>query len=324
MTGRIWLIALAAACGHSSGTSMGSGDAPNGSDTGGGGSDTGGGGSDATSAGGYDMDGPGTYTVSTYSLTASGPAFNVTVYMPDAPGKHPAVSLSCGTQQTAAGYETYGKRLASWGIAMVMADDPGILTNTADVVPNAAYVVNTFLPTMFPDQIDTTKIGLAGHSRGGAVSLLVAEHELAGKTVAWFGLDPVDNEFGQNPREYARTDMSMLAIPTAFLGAGVTSNCAPAADSYELLYPLAQSPSALIIGVGAGHTQLESASGCTACTICSPSGTADSATVLAYADRYFMAFFARQLLGDTSVGAAFDGAGGPADVAAGKVTIEHK
>jgi hypothetical protein len=154
--------------------------------------------------------------------------------------------------------------------------------------------------------------------------LLVAEHELAGKVVAWFGLDPVDNQFGMVPGAFARTDLPDIGIPTTFLGASVTSNCAPAADSYPTLYPLAPSPSVLIVGEGAGHTQLESPDACTACTICTPEGTADPKVVLAYAIRYMTAFFARELLDDASVGATFDGAGGPEDVAAGLVTISSK
>jgi hypothetical protein len=255
------------------------------------------------------------------TVTNGASSFNVTVYMPSTPGRHPVVSHSCGSQQTAAGYVPYGQRLASYGIAMVLTDDAGVLTNTSDIVPNAVYVVGTWLPATFPDSIDVTKVGLSGHSRGGAVSLLAAEGGLKGKVVAWFGLDPVDNEFGMAPRQYARTSLSMIGIPTGFLGAEVTSNCAPAADNYRTLYPLAPSPSVLVTGLGAGHTQLEVPSACSACSICSPSGTADGGVVLAYSVRYFTAFFARELLGDAQVGAHFEGAGGPADVAAGRVTI---
>lgn len=271
----------------------------------------------------YDTDGPDTYTMQTMTVMNGSSSLNVTVYMPSTSGKHPAVSLSCGTQQTAAGYAPYGERLASYGIAVILADDPGVLVNTGDIVPNAEYVVTTWIPAMFADSIDTTKIGLAGHSRGGGVSLLAAEG-LGDKVVAWFGLDAVDNEFYQAPTEYARTNLPQLGIPTAFLGAGVTSNCAPTADSYETLYPLAPSPSTLIVGIGAGHTELELQSACSICSICSPSGTADPNVVLAYAVRYTTAFFARELLGDSSVGADFAGAGGPADVAAMRTTITTK
>ena len=116
----------------------------------------------------------------------------------------------------------------------------------------------------------------------------------------------------------------MIGIPTTFLGAEVESNCAPAGDSYPILYPLAPAPSVLLLGVGAGHTQLEVASACAGCGLCSPSGTANPDVVLAYAVRYFTAFFARELLGDTSVGATFDGAGAPTDVAAGRVKVQSK
>ena len=272
----------------------------------------------------YDSDGPIEFTVTPQQIVNGGSTVNATLYMPNTPGKHPLVAISCGSTQTAAGYVTYGKRLASYGIAAIIEDDPGALTNTGDITPNAAFVVDTWVPANLADQVELTKVGLAGHSRGGAVSLLIAEHELKGKVVAWFGLDPVDNQFGQAPRQFARTDMGAIGIPTAFLGAEVTSNCAPAADSYPLLFPLAPSPSTLIVGLGAGHTQLEPADACSACGICSPSGTADPAVVLAYATRYLTAFFARELLGDTAVGATFDGALGPADIAAGRVTIEAK
>jgi Chlorophyllase enzyme len=306
---RAWLASIVVvACGHSSSTTTTGGDAS---------AD----GSDGAIA--YGSDGPVPYMVVTATLTA-GTTFDVTAYIPSSSGKHPAVGFSAGSQQTAAGYAPYGERLASYGIATIISDDPGILTNTGDVVPNAVYVVATWIPSTFADSIDMAKIGLAGHSRGGAASLLAAEGELDGKVVAWFGLDPVDNEFGMAPTAYARTDLPSLEIPTAFLGAEVASNCAPTADSYPTLYPLAPSPSTLIVGLNAGHVELELQAACIACSICTPSGTADPDVVLAYAVRYTTAFFARELLGDSSVGATFDGAGGSGDVAAGLVTITSK
>jgi hypothetical protein len=207
---------------------------------------------------------------------------------------------------------------------MLLTNDPGVLTNTADIVPNAVYVVDTWMPATFGGKLDPSRVGLAGHSRGGAVSLLAAELGLKGKVVAWFGLDPVDNQFLITPGMFARTDLPNIGIPTGYLGASVISNCAPEADGYSMLYPLSPSPSVLVLGLGAGHTQLELASACTGCGICAPAGTADGDVVLAYAVRYFTAFFARELLGDTSVGAAFEGAGASADIAAGLVTVTSK
>jgi hypothetical protein len=317
------VIAVAAGCGGSSSPAADAGDDGGGDeaiDAPAGGADPR---ADATpGTTDYDSDGPVAFTVETHHIADAGLSFDVTVYLPSTPGPYPAVAISCGSTQTAAGYVRYGERLASHGIAALFMDDPGVFTNTSDIVPNAVYLVDTWIPAMYPGVIDTAKIGLGGHSRGGAVSLLAAEHGLRGKVVAWFGVDPVDNQFLMAPRDYARTDLADLEIPTAFLGAEVTSNCAPAADSYPLLYPLAPAPKVLIVGLGAGHTQFELASACTACDLCTPSGTADGDVVLAYAIRYFTAFFARELSGDTAVGAGFEGAGGPADIAAGLVTIE--
>src|SRR5262245_10861242 len=53
--------------------------------------------------GDYDSDGTVPFDVTTAHLTSSAGGFDVTLYMPSSPGKHPIVSLSCGTQQTAAG-----------------------------------------------------------------------------------------------------------------------------------------------------------------------------------------------------------------------------
>jgi hypothetical protein len=272
----------------------------------------------------YDHDGPIGYDVTTEHVPYGPRPFDVTVYMPKSAGAHPAVSISCGSSQSAAGYVPYGQRLASYGIATIIHDDPGALTKTIDIVDEAVYVVATWLPSALAGKVDLSKVGLSGHSRGGAVSLLAAEHGLKGKVVAWFGLDPVDNQFAIDPGAYARTDIGTIGIPTAYLGASVTSNCAPAADSYSMLYPKSPSPSVLAIGNGAGHTQLEPASGCSLCSICSPSGTADPNVVLGYAVHYLVAFFARELLGDTSVGPAFEGAGIGDDVASGKVTVSSK
>jgi predicted dienelactone hydrolase len=305
----VFWVVVVAACGNSSNPADDPVDAPSIDST-------------ITTGGAYDQDGPTSYTVETHQLDAGASPFNVTVYMPSTPGPHPVVSISAGTSQTAAAYAPHAKRLASYGIAAIIADDPGVLTNTSDVLPNSIYVVETYLPSLGA-AVDLTKVGLSGHSRGGAVSLLTAQH-LSGKIKAWFGLDPVDNEFGQAPREYARTKMSTMTIPTAFIGGSVVGNCAPAADSYQLLYPRAPSPSVLIVGIGAGHTQFESQDACTACSICTPNGTADSAVVLAYTIRYMTAFFGRELNGDTTVGAAFQGAGASEDIAAMRVTIMSK
>jgi hypothetical protein len=278
----------------------------------------------------YDHDGTGTYTTASANVTNGASSFTLSLFVPDAPGPHPVVSLSPGLLQPASAYVPFAKRLASWGIVVVMRDDPGPLTNTASVEADIGYVVSTWLAdenvkksSPLGDKVDLAHVGLAGHSRGGKASLLAAENEAKGKVKAWFGLDPVDSTIpGDNT--HARDSLATVGIPIGMIGAEVASSCSPAADTFAAYYAAAVTPVVLVKALGAGHTQLEDPAACNACGLCSPAGTADGDVVLAYSVRYLTAFFARELLGDASVGAAFAGAGAAADTAAGRVTISAK
>jgi len=142
-----------------------------------------------------------------------------------------------------------------------------------------------------------------------------------------FGLDPVDTS---TDNVEARTTIATIGTPLAFIGettdgtGGVAGMpCAPAADNFLVLYGDAASPAVAITAVGADHTMFEDPASCTLCTFCT-AGTAKASTVLDTSVRYLTAFFARQLLGDATVGAAFQGAGEAQDVAAGTIQIVSK
>jgi hypothetical protein len=62
---------------------------------------------------------------------------------------------------------------------------------------------------------------------------------------------------------------------------------------------------------------------CAFCGLC-VAGTANGASVRALSARYLMAFFARELQGDTSVGATFDGAGAKLDIASNAIQLVSK
>jgi hypothetical protein len=272
----------------------------------------------------YDNDGPDAVTTFTVSVTNGSSTFTEEVYLPGADGMHPVVVLSPGLEQPAAAYHDYGHRLASYGIITLVRDDPGLFEDSGAVGADIAYVVATWLPaaqvdasSMLAGHIDVSRVGLAGHSRGGKSSLIAVETGAAGKVRAWFGLDPVDAAF-LNGGVQARDQLAGIAIPTVFLGTSVIGVCNAVADSYQVLYPLAPSPSVELTAVNAGHTELEDQTSCVACDICT-AGTANAQVVLAYSVRYLVAFFARELLDDSHVGATFEGAGAAADIAAGLV-----
>jgi Chlorophyllase enzyme len=272
----------------------------------------------------YNDDGPDAVTTFTASVTNGSRTFTEEVYLPGAAGMHPVVVLSPGLEQPAAAYHDYGHRLASYGIITLVRDDPGLFENSADVGADISYVVATWLPaaqvdtsSMLAGHVDLSRVGLAGHSRGGKSSLIAAEAGAAGKVRAWFGLDPVDAAF-LNGGVQARDQLAGIGIPTVFLGTSVVGVCNAVADRYQVLYAGAPSPSVALTAVDAGHTELEDQASCVSCDICA-AGTANAQVVLAYSVRYLVAFFARELLDDGHVGATFDGAGAAADIAAGLV-----
>jgi dienelactone hydrolase len=292
---------------------------------------------DASSVyGPYGAAGPATVTTAELTVTPpSGQPFTVTAYVPGTSGLHPVVVLSSGFFQKALAYAPYGERLASWGVVAILRDNPGVNEAAAGIASDVGYVVSTWLGAQNADstspldgRVDVTRIGLAGHSEGGQVSLLAAEGGALGKVKGVFGLDPVDSASDGGPE--ARGSIATIGVPIAFIGettdgtGGVDGMpCAPAADDYEVLYADAASPIVAITAVHADHTMFEDPTHCTLCTLCT-AGTANAADVLAFSVRYLTAFFARELLGDTHVGAAFQGAGSAADVSAGLTTVQSK
>lgn len=311
----------------------GGGDAgPGGADAGPGGEDAGPGGDDAGpgSLGPYAADGDEAVAELVLGVEVSSGSFELEVYLPDTPGPRPVVVLAPGLLQNAAAYAPYGRRLASHGVLTVIRDDPGIFTDTPEVAAGIVETITEWLPAENANsgsplfgRADLTRVGLAGHSRGGKASLLAAEGGLHGVALGWFGLDPVDSAtLGDG--QLARDDLPTVGMPTAFLGAEVSSTCSPAADNYQVLFAVAPAPSVMITALGAGHTQLQDTGDCVGCAACTPGGDADDAVVLTYAVRYLSAFFARELLDDAAVGAGFAGAGAAVDVTAGRVTIETR
>jgi len=85
------------------------------------------------------------------------------------------------------------------------------------------------------------------------------------------------------------------------------------------------SPSISIAVANASHTQFEDLGSCSSCNdLCTPVGTANSMAVLDLARKYLTSFFARLLLGDTSVGPLFQGEGIGSDEASGALTLTSK
>ena len=235
--------------------------------------------------------------------------------------------------------------LNSWGIITLLRDDPNFFVEVSSgdefsrpdnvktgamtdaVALDVSYEVTTWLSATNVDpgsalygKVDTRRVGLAGHSYGVRIALVVGE-ALPGRIKGVFGLDPVD----MSAREPARPKLASIGVPVAFIGETTNRfSCAPGWFNFQALYRAAGSPAVAITAIKADHTMFEDPAHCSRCWFCKPAGTAAASKVLAYSVRYLTAFFARELMGDVSVGSAFEGAGSAADVNAGLIELSSK
>jgi len=291
---------------------------------------------DLTSVGNpFALPGPVTSTTTTATASLASTQFTITIYIPAGAGPFPVVALSPGFGQPGTAYTPYAERLVSFGIIVLLRDDPGLGTVSTTATEQLVDEIKTWLPAenakaagpLF-GKVDLTKVGLMGHSRGGQVSLLAAAGDLKGKVQSLFGLDPVDSS---SSGASARDSLPTIGIPTAFIGEtldgvsifGFGMACAPTADNYAVLYGVAPTPSLLLTANNAAHFDFELRSKAVGAGICAK-GSADPAQVLDMAVALSTGFFARELLGQAAVGVGLDGAGSAGYIQTGLLTRTQK
>ncbi len=202
----------------------------------------------------------------------------------------PVVVLSHGFQLSAGPYASYGRRLASHGIAALIPTygDSLIRARThaqlaEDVRTIIGWVEAQDATASSPLAGHVGPIGVSGHSRGGKQSIHAAT--LDDRIDAVFTLDPVDAgpPFGGNERDFPSVTpelMDSLTVPSGYIGAGrgaetsfpLAPACAPVDDNYHAYFVESVAPSFEYVLTQAGHLDfLDSCSGL-ACSGC-PSGT---------------------------------------------------
>lgn len=290
-----------------------------------------GGGADASTPGG-DPSGDGSYAVHSEDVTIA--SVTATLYGPSTDGgatitvsgaPFALVVVSPGFQMPRAQYDSYARHLATWGFVVVAQDFGGGFSpdHAALAAQTSAVIDWALVAPALAGKVDATRIGAAGHSLGGKISMLAAaDDNRIGAVVGW---DPVD----ANAPSVAPERMADIAGPVAVLGetgngAGGFMPCAPTADNFQQYYAAAAAPALEVTVLDADHMDWVDDTTCGFCGFCTPAGTVDPEAVKALSRRTTVAWFRRHLLGDTAMDAWLTGAAMQADVTAGTVTVQSK
>lgn len=261
----------------------------------------------------------------TVSLTVIGPTDDgKEITLRAAP--RPLVLISPGFTVDRKQYSNYGTRLATYGLVAVL-QKAGSEFNHA-TYRDLTIELLTWLgaPTggdaaRIKGRVDLTRVGLAGHSLGGKISILVAAQD--SRVKALFGIDPVD---ANNPAALPEIGKINLptGIPMGFLGETTSKTggtpCTPAAGNYEVLYDKAAAPAFAITLVAAAHNDVvDNFAGCPSCGFCR-GGTAPKDRSNRLAVKYTAAYFLWALQGDARARDYFSGAAFQKDITDGYIS----
>ena len=252
-----------------------------------------------------------------------------TLSMKNAP--FPTILFSPGFSVDRNAYSSYTTRLATHGFLVITQAYRNAGDHTQDR-DDAIKVINWYLNPTGQDaarvagRVDANRIGAAGHSLGGKISFLVAEADARIK--AAFGIDPVNSPppLGQAPS--AITGLPNYKGGTGFLGETLSQGgfmpCAPASDNYQKFYAAANAPSFAITFANAAHNDFVDPGACLLCGLACPGSKGMQAQTVALANKYTVAYFRYQLLGDLGQMSHLTGAEFQKDAMTGAVSVVAK
>jgi len=259
-------------------------------------------------------------------VTVIGPTENgITLSLRGAP--FPLVLFAPNTYADRKAYASYGQRLASHGIITALQKAPNerdytrYRDNTIELLNWLLHPSGTSADRV-KDRLDEKRVGMAGHSGGGKVGILVAGQDRRVK--GYLGIDPLDIG-SPSAQEQAAKLQFPSGVPIGLLGETVSKTgrmgqqpCTPPDTNYEALYAKAASPAFAITFAGAAHNDFTD--GCTSlCTAC-PGATAPRDRTNRLAVKYVTAYFLWALNGQSAAADYLSGSEFQKDVAAGYVT----
>lgn len=195
----------------------------------------------------------------------SGVPLTVRLFAPVAAGTYPVVQFQHGFLSDRRAMDEVLTRLASHGFVVVApqmypADGVPLGKEAAADEARAAVTLakwsREFAATVMGSAADPRPIGLAGHSRGGKVSWLVAQQGLEVRGLV--GVDPVDGRGG--PLLSAQPEALPAAVeglpPSLVIGMEKGGSCAPEGDNFRHFFERTTAPTTLLVALGHGHADM--------------------------------------------------------------------
>lgn len=281
---------------------------------------------------------PGPYKASYYDLQLDDGSEVSVFYTEDTQCGEgcPLIIFSVGWNQIRRAYFDYADQLAQWGYVCAIRYYPSLgnagigndlldyhVVQVSDVI-DRCLVENTDPTSPLYGRIDGERIGAAGHSMGGVVTVFSALNDERIRAVVTLDGGYVDT----SNEMYTISGFENVTAPMLFVEAGAAGYCSVNPYSLYRFYDIVNPPSMLAIIEGAGHMDFMEDDCDLLCqlgryTICS-AGTADPEEVRAIATRYMVSWFNYYLRHEEDFETYFNGPSSQGDVDAGLVTIERK
>ncbi len=188
------------------------------------------------------------------------------VFGPASAGSYPVILFQHGFLTRNEAYRELLSHVAGHGFVVVAPQmyEPGLPAlfgqpTAAEEALLAAQVLDWLpagLPAILGYQVQTARVGLAGHSRGGKVAwLILAANPARAQAIA--GVDPVDGTGGPLGNQ-ARVVQGPFAfsVPALVIGTGLGGRCAPRGDNHEQFYAASRPPAWHVVIPDAGHADM--------------------------------------------------------------------